>query len=158
MFSRRIFFQGYPAAVPRLVIAIIVDPINREAGTWFWSHIGEKILEAVPANTYSNPAPAVPLPAFKLGIATAHDHGTPTMIFRCRFPSHCMTVTNLIGTSVKFLHQASTASRRFVAQLRASRHKKHPAVAETQPKYLRSFPVSDSGRPLSGEPAEAFGG
>lgn len=55
----RLLNERRPAAIAWLVIAIILNTINRVRGRWFPPHIGKEVLKLLPALTNLDAAPAV---------------------------------------------------------------------------------------------------
>ncbi len=79
-----------PTAVPRFVIALVVDPIQRQA-VRTRPHVCEKVLEAVPATANGDPAPAISCPVGARRIRAPAQHALPGVI-RASAAACCLSV------------------------------------------------------------------
>ena len=74
-----LFGAGGPPAVARLVVAIIVDSVERQ----HWrrgTHIREEVLKFAPTFTNSDASSAVMLPLFCVGVRAALPHSPPASV------------------------------------------------------------------------------
>ena len=74
-----LFRRGGPSTVARLVVAVIVNTINRFSNRWF-AHIGQKVLELLPSFADSNAAAAVSAPVSVLWVGASVAHASPARI------------------------------------------------------------------------------
>lgn len=77
-----LFDRGCPAAIPRLIVSICVDTVERVLRGWFWPHVAFEVSETHPLVAYRNAPPAVVLPVLELGIKTPSFHAQPRAIER----------------------------------------------------------------------------
>src|SRR5579859_11850 len=71
-----LFARGGPTAVAWLVVPVVVDPINGPTSRAF-AHVGEKVLERVPALAHRDPATAVVVVGDVAGISAPIKHVFP---------------------------------------------------------------------------------
>jgi hypothetical protein len=73
-----------PTAIARLIVAVIVDPVNRVLGTGAFSHVGAERLERVtPAVTHLDATTAIIREVVGLRIGAAINHLAPNPVFGC---------------------------------------------------------------------------
>ena len=78
----RLFCNRCPAAIARLIVAVIVDAVDRVCGGRPWPHVLVERREGIaPPLTYNNPAAAVARPVLALGILAAFNHVSPYLVF-----------------------------------------------------------------------------
>lgn len=83
----RLLFSCGPAAISRLVIAVVVDSVNRMLLAWWRAHVSKKVLKCVPAFAHRNPTSC---PAFILIVScclTPFTHCSPSS------PRFCVRAT-----------------------------------------------------------------
>lgn len=76
-----LFCRSGPAAILWTVIAIVINAIKRVGRSWSRSHVGKKLLKAMPPLADLDAAPTVPGIACVLGVRAARLHALPYMIF-----------------------------------------------------------------------------
>jgi len=67
---------GCPAAVARLVVAVVVDPVEA-AAVGALAHVGEEVGKRMPAFADADPASAVVVPADVARVLAAVEHIPP---------------------------------------------------------------------------------
>lgn len=72
-----LFMLRCPAAIARLIITVVVDPINRGAFRPL-THIGKKVLKNLPSRSNGNAAPSIIVKRRVLGVATPISHRRPS--------------------------------------------------------------------------------
>lgn len=77
----RLFTFCGPATILRLVVAAVVDAIDRVAGRWTPAHVGNEVLVVEPAVAYGNTAPAIVGIPLVSRVGAALQHATPRAIF-----------------------------------------------------------------------------
>jgi hypothetical protein len=104
-----LFLAGGPSAIARLVIAIIVDAIKRPFA-WFirrsWPHVGDKVLEAMPAGADPYRAPTIQVVPVIARIIAPLDHPAPYPIDATVGKSVASIV--FVSRRHNFLEQAAT--------------------------------------------------
>lgn len=78
----RLFVARSPAAIAWLVIAVIVDALNTITGR-AWTHICQKLREAIPALTNGNSSSTVKMIVGCVWIKTSFAQRTPNVVFTC---------------------------------------------------------------------------
>jgi len=77
-----LFGHSCPSAIGWFVVSIIVDALNRVAGTWSQSHVGKKVEERrTPAVTDRDSSPAIVPVVRVIGTMTTPHHGIPSLEF-----------------------------------------------------------------------------
>jgi hypothetical protein len=74
-----LLFACSPLAITRLVIAVVVDPLDRCPRRAF-AHVGKKVLEQTPPRTHGDASPAIILPCGSAWIRATRDHRLPRTI------------------------------------------------------------------------------
>ncbi len=83
-----LIYSKCPADVARLIVAVVVDSIDRVCYRWSWPHIAEKTLKRLaPLWTHTYTSPAVICERFIVLIQTAIQHVSPCSIFNRERPS-----------------------------------------------------------------------
>lgn len=76
-------FRG-PAAVIRLVVAVVVDAVKRVGASWACSHVSIEVGETVPPALANNDAaPAIAGVIGRVGVVATLDHGGPRAVLAC---------------------------------------------------------------------------
>lgn len=81
---------GCPSAVPRLVVAIVVDAVDGHADR-LAVHVGKEVLERAPSLAHADPAPSIGIVVAERAILAAASHRAPRLV-RGRF-AHAMRPT-----------------------------------------------------------------
>lgn len=68
-----------PAAIPRLIVSVHVNPIQRGA-RWPLSHVGQKGMKLAPARADGDTSSAIPVVGNVLAISASLPHGSPTVV------------------------------------------------------------------------------
>lgn len=76
----KLFALGGPAAVVWLVIAVIVNSIQRGV-SWAFAHVREEVFKQMPAFTYGNSSSAVMFKSAVVGVGASVPHLQPRSIF-----------------------------------------------------------------------------
>jgi len=85
-----------PAHVPRLVVAVVVNTINRVFRGWARTNIGQEILERFsPSCTDGNPSASVMFVAFHAWVVAPSLHAVPRQMFRRDLPIGGMAVSQM---------------------------------------------------------------
>lgn len=71
-----------PPTIARLIITVIINPVNRMSGSWSKSHISYKVIKTQPTFTDLYPSATVIFIANIIDIVTASFHIRPHHIFR----------------------------------------------------------------------------
>jgi len=71
----------FPPAVGRLIAAIVVDALDAVVARWALAHVAKECREIIPLFTYSDPASAVAMKPFVVGVPAALKHLTPNPVF-----------------------------------------------------------------------------
>ncbi len=140
-----------PSAIGRLVIAVIVDAVNRHA-FWARSHVGNKLSEAVlPFVAHGNPAPAVvwiPLVAL---VKAARFHVRPDAVFGRddAIPTESMRKLAVSDFQLVLCFKATAARSSSALERTGPRRCRFSAIAKASPvRLLRLFKSpSDNGKP-----------
>ena len=78
---KHLFGSRGPAAIPRLIVAIIIDAVNGMSIGWSWPHVGKKFREGIApffANNYSlHPIAGI----YGLISMAARNHILPSFVF-----------------------------------------------------------------------------
>lgn len=77
----RLFNVRRPAAIPGLVVPVMIDAIESQSQRPR-AHVGEEVFELLPALAYLDAAPAVVLPGPHIWIGAAPLHGCPDAVLR----------------------------------------------------------------------------
>src|SRR5581483_4016810 len=125
---------GRPAAVARLVVAVVVDALNRHAFGAFWTrtHVVRKIFKTgIPSLTNLDAAAAVVSVAPVLRVAASGPHLSPNVVDRRSISSMLpRTVAN------QFRHVASAGLRCAAPQTGRLRYGRVSAIAYAAPSRL----------------------
>jgi hypothetical protein len=82
-----------PSAIARLIVPVVVDAINCQA-RWSFTHIGEKVLEAVkPTFADSDASPTVMFEKAFVWVAASRPHVHPRFMRSVASPIYGMTVS-----------------------------------------------------------------
>lgn len=76
----RLFRRCRPSAVPWTVRAVIVDAVNRVAGSGARPHVPIEHGEVVPFGTHHDAAPAIPVITPVVSVATTLPHDDPNVV------------------------------------------------------------------------------
>lgn len=82
-----LLFRRRPAAIPRLIVAVVVDAIYLHAW-WHWSHICQKAFKLLPSLTNLDSASTVILILRRVWIGASRLYSGPATIF-ARISSSC---------------------------------------------------------------------
>jgi hypothetical protein len=77
-----LFFRGSPTTIPRLVVAVVVNTINRVLGAWARPHVRVEFPEIIPSRTNGDTTPAVILEFLPSRVVNAAVHRCPALVFR----------------------------------------------------------------------------
>lgn len=77
-----LLLSGGPATIPRLIITIVVDSVNRMFRRWAWTNVGQELGKRMPpAITYRDAASSI-VPVGPIGhIETSPEHAPPNIVF-----------------------------------------------------------------------------
>lgn len=120
-----------PAAVAALVIAIVVDAIERQSG-WLAAHIRQKIRECFPSLAHGNPTAPVVAVSLGMRVRAAFNHCFPAEVFPCPTAPQRVAVFQVFGGR-KVHAEASATFRETVPQYRAVDALLVSAVAAAHP-------------------------
>lgn len=96
-----------PSAIPRLVVAVIVNALNRQVG-WLVAHVGIEIHERLaPALAHRYTACSVILKRMVVGILTATNHAGPRSVFARG--AHAVSAPRSAGLGRRFAAEAAAA-------------------------------------------------
>ncbi len=78
-----LLFRRRPAAIARLIIAVVIDSVNGMLGRWARPHVGRECLEThSPSLAHRNAASSVVLKICEPAIAASVDHVRPNVVNR----------------------------------------------------------------------------
>lgn len=140
----RLFRSCRPAHVAGLVVAIVVDAINRAIWRRAPADVGEKgIKRGVPLFANTNPTTAVVQPCFIVRIFTAVFHMAPCPVFRC--PTFGVLAGRVAMRSpalgVDVFRQTAAGLRCVIQQVGVFHHSHRPALAAAQ--CMTLFPANE---------------
>ena len=78
-----LLFLGRPTTVLRLIIAAGVNAVNRVLGRRFLSHVGEKVLERIPAGAHGNSFGTILSVGSRVLVGAAASYLRPYAMFGC---------------------------------------------------------------------------
>lgn len=149
--------RGRPAAVSRLVIAVIVNPVNRVLGRRARPHIREEVLEGSPAIAHGDTSPAVVPVSGDVGIRASRPHAGPDSIHFGRLAANAMTVfRSLLPDLISGALGAPARDAPSVAKVIDCSESFGAAIALTAPDDLAAATLG--GRFNGNEPAESLPG
>jgi len=95
-----LLFSECPSAIARLVVSVVLDPINRVLGRWTRTHIREEGLKRpLPSTADTDAAPAVEVIARMLRVVATLAHAVPDVVLRGVGPTVLVVVIALAGPS-----------------------------------------------------------
>jgi hypothetical protein len=98
-----------PSAIARFVVAIVVDPVERETGRFF-GHIGEKVFKTIsPSITHDNAATSVIFVIKRVFIVATSFHIRPRLKRAAPLSTNCVTMFE-VYVARYFNQKASTRS------------------------------------------------
>lgn len=126
-------FRG-PAHITRLVVAVIVDAVNRVLTTWGWTDISKEPLERMaPAITDGNAAFAVILKRGSMRSIASSVHAAPRRVFQ-RVATHAVSTTKGAGNGGSCSGLRTPTAFRFARLQGSGRCDRAPsAIATAEP-------------------------
>ena len=107
-----LFYLSGPAAIPRLIAAVIVNPFDRMVWAWARTHGLIKCLKGVlPSESYCNPSSAIAMISRVLGIQAPRQHISPHRVFgsfRNHLQPPAATRNGFPGQKISFKHFSNT--------------------------------------------------
>ena len=98
-----LFCASRPTAIPRLIVAIIVDPLKRVFGRGSSPHVGKKRdIGSAPPFAHDDAATAVIDESFVIGVQTSIPDSAPCRVFRCAmsFPGVAMNLVSIVASGM----------------------------------------------------------
>jgi hypothetical protein len=134
-----LLFTFSPTAITRLVIAVVVFPLDRPFSAWTWSYIGQEIQERFsPAITHCNSTTAVVSVLAVIGITASLNNTLPDSVFGCGIEIHAMSMRATDGSDFSALSTPATCGASVLELIRP--HSANvAAVAATVPKITNLF-------------------
>ena len=124
-----LLFRGGPAAIARLVVTVIVDPINGVLRCWPASHIGKESFESSPSPAHFNSTASVPLPIKHMLIIATPFHYLPNSILgRVR-----STMLESVCKPALFMFQAAATFCYSAQKITGKSDCSFSAITKTQP-------------------------
>lgn len=118
-----------PAAIPRLIIAVVIDAINRHA-IWRQAHVSNKVPKIIPAITDGDAPPSVIFERTVIGVSASFAHRTPNVK-----NSVMAQAVNGIARFCEFPFEATTRARHAIPEGGADYCALRPAIATTKPAH-----------------------
>jgi hypothetical protein len=130
-----LFPSGRPSAITRLVVPVVVDPVEHQVGRRSASHVGDKRLEALaPALAHSDSASPVALVIERRWPITAIPHGAPDSIFGPSSSDSCSSMAKVdFPASFKVPTKTSAAAQMPGPQILRPRNLVSSAFAFAEP-------------------------
>lgn len=136
-----LFFSSRPSAVSRLIVARIINTINRQSSR-ARSHIAQKCFKRIgPLFAHSNSAPAVAVPFWNVRVVAPAFHCRPYAIFR----RHCSPFSKSMSRrpcSAQLTIQTSAALSQSSAQSVHSQDCRVPTITSASPKGMATVPFN----------------
>lgn len=142
---------GRPPTIPRAIVAVVVNAINRHA-SWAITHVGQELLKDVPffANSYASTS--IVRKVFRGRVFTPLPHTAPNVVRSC----FALAVAPVIPARPLFQHEAPARHCSPIADVRAISLSLLAAVAQ-EPPYGPAFRAAPHGAERD-EPAKPFPG
>lgn len=126
-----LLFRGRPSAIPRFVVPVVVDPLDRMSTRRARAHIGQERVEAQPARINCDATSTVSRPCGVRGHGAAMEHGSPGPVLRASRPAVCD------GLLAQLLVPAPTRPRLAAPEIRGRHRVRRPAITAAQPADVR---------------------
>ena len=126
--ARGLFLHGRPAAITRLIVAVIVDAVNGMGRRGTRPHVCEEVQKAfVPSFANGDTTSTIPMPVLQFGVTAPLAHVNPCAVLGRHSASYCMASSTQASLGSKqwittalpagVVHRApSTRKSRFAAQ------------------------------------------
>ena len=143
-----------PPAIPRLIVPVVVNPVNAVLGRRLPAHVGQEVLEgANPPVAYLDAPTPVPAPRRLARVGATFLHGYPGVPFRAMREPMCTPIC------AARLRQTSAGEGGPATQMRPADDFLRTAIAPTQPTGLVPFvtaSVSQHEQPTKGLPCQVL--
>lgn len=137
-----------PSAITRLIVAVVINAIDRVTRAWLAAQIIKKCLERVtPPIAHRNTSSAVAMPVLMVSILASLNHSGPCLVF-------ASALTNL-RLSMPHPRTTPTAFRFTATKIRGLDLRGLAAIAMTYPRAFSAFVLSQMKR---NEPTKAPAG
>lgn len=127
-----------PSAIARLVVAVVVDSVQRVILRRSSAHVGQKSLERRPLLTHGNPAPTVIMVTGGIRVFAPLDHSGPRLKLRSPSAANGLAVCGLCGAALVLVIAAAALCR---AAMEPCAHLDSlgAAIAAAKPMSARAF-------------------
>jgi hypothetical protein len=129
----RLFPSGRPATILRLVIAVVVDTVDRMFSGRTTAHVGQECSERLPTVANADAASAVVLEPNVVRIAAPSLHALPDFVFGRRLPVRTFAVTRVRAATTVISASASATQDATSAKLSTDCSTRPAAIASAKP-------------------------